>query len=312
MLYYWSHAPISLQQSPLQFSIPAGTSLRAALRQVGAAGASVEPLPMLVLAKFHGNEGKIKAGAYEIRTGITPAKLLDKLERGDVMQIEVVIPEGWSFRQLRLRLDAHPDLQHLSQGLSDAEVLKRIGATETHPEGLFFPDTYHIEKGASDIKLLTQAYRAMQAQLAEIWSSRSSDLPLERPYQALILASIIEKETGREEDRRMVAAVFVNRLRKRMPLQTDPTVIYGVGSAFDGNLRKHHLATDTAYNTYLRGGLPPTPIAMPGRASLQAALHPAASDALFFVARGDGSSEFSSTLAAHNRAVVRFQLNRRQ
>jgi UPF0755 protein len=311
MLYCWSRAPLPLQQSPLQFSVPSGTGLRTAVANLNAAGAAVLPWPMVILAKYRGSEAKIKAGTYEIQTGVTPLALLEKLERGDVVQVEVVIPEGWSFRQLRLRLDAQPDLRHETPGLSDAEVLKRIGAQELHPEGLFFPDTYRIEKGASDLKLLAQAYRAMQIQLAQSWSSRASGLPFDRPYQALILASIIEKETGREEDRPMIGAVFVNRLRKGMPLQTDPTVIYGVGPSFDGNLRKRDLLTDTPYNTYKRGGLPPTPIAMPGRASLEAALHPAASDAIYFVARGDGSSEFSSTLTAHNNAVNRYQRGRR-
>jgi UPF0755 protein len=310
LLYSWSRTPLSLQHSPLEFSVPAGTGLRAAVTNLNSVGVSVPHLPMLVLARYRGSDAKIKAGTYEIQTGVTPWRLLEKLERGEVVQVEVVIPEGWSFRQLRIRLDAQPHLRHDTTGLSDDEVLKRIGASELHPEGLFFPDKYRVEKGGSDLKVLAQAYKAMQAQLAQSWSSRDSDLPFDRPYQALIMASIIEKETGIDNDRPLISAVFVNRLRKGMPLQTDPTVIYGVGPGFDGNLRRRDLLADTPYNTYRRGGLPPTPIAMPGRASLEAALHPAKSDAVFFVARGDGSSEFSSTLAAHNRAVDRFQRGR--
>jgi UPF0755 protein len=204
-------------------------------------------------------------------------------------------------------LNAEPTLRHDTLALSDAEILKRIGATEREAEGLFFPDTYNFSSGSSDLAVLKRAYQLMQRKLQESWKGRAANLPFETPYQALILASIVEKETGKASERGMIAAVFVNRLRKKMLLQTDPTVIYGLGDKFDGNLRKHDLLTDTPYNTYTREGLTPTPIALPGLAALQAALHPAQSNALYFVARGDGSSYFSSTLTEHINAVNRYQ-----
>jgi UPF0755 protein len=234
-------------------------------------------------------------------------ELLTMITRGNVSKSQITLIEGWNFRQLRHMLNASPNLRHDTLGLSDSEILQRIGAPESHPEGLFFPETYHIAAGGSDIELLKVAYRLMQQRLNEAWQARSPDLPLETPYQALILASIVEKETGAASDRPMIAGVFVNRLRIRMMLQTDPTVIYGMGEKFDGNLRRRDLTSDTPYNTYTRGGLPPTPIAMPGRDALHAALHPASTNALYFVARGDGSSKFSSNLNAHNQAVNRYQ-----
>jgi len=233
--------------------------------------------------------------------------LLRKLTRGDVTQAEIAFIEGWTFRQIRERLDAHPDVRHDTKGLSDAEVMRLIGAAQGVAEGLFFPDTYLFSKQGRDIEVLRRAYRSMQRHLAREWESRAAGLPYADAYQALIMASIVEKETGRDQDRPLVAAVFVNRLRQGMLLQTDPTVIYGIGEKFDGNLRKRDLLTDTPYNTYTRSGLPPTPIAMPGLASLLAALHPAASQAVYFVARGDGSSQFSRTLDEHNQAVNRYQ-----
>ncbi|CAG0964884.1 partial Endolytic murein transglycosylase, partial [Rhodocyclaceae bacterium] len=218
--------------------------------------------------------------------------------------------EGRTFRQMRAILDAHPDLKHDTTSLTDQEILAKLGATEPHPEGLFFPDTYLFAKQSSDLDVLRRAYRAMQSRLASEWEGRSPSLPYRTPYEALIMASIVEKETGTGTDRPKVASVFVNRLRRGMLLQSDPTVIYGMGERFDGNIRKQDLTTDTAYNTYTRSGLPPTPIAMPGLASLQAALHPPATDLLYFVARGDGSSEFSRNLEDHNRAVARYQTRR--
>jgi len=254
-----------------------------------------------------GVETSIKAGSYQISRGTTPLELLRKLTRGDFTQAELAFIEGWTFRQMRQRIDAHPDLRHETRNLSEGEIMRLLGAPELSAEGAFFPDTYLFAKKSSDLELLARAYRAMQRHLQEQWQARADGLPLREPYQALILASIIEKETGRDQDRAQVAAVFSNRLRLGMPLQSDPTVIYGLGDAFDGDLRKRDLLADTPYNTYGRRGLPPTPIAMPGLASLQAALHPTTSDALYFVARGDGSSQFSRTLAEHNQAVLRYQ-----
>ena len=222
-------------------------------------------------------------------------------------QGELTLVEGWTFRQWRGRLDRHPDLRHDTAGLSEAQLLERLGIRSSSLEGQLFPDTYLFDKQSSDLDLLARAHRAMRRKLDAEWSQRQQDLPYKSPQEALIMASIIEKETGREADRSLVAAVFVNRLRKGMLLQTDPTVIYGLGDGFDGNLRKRDLQSDSPYNTYMRAGLPPSPIAMPGLASLKAALNPAATDVLYFVARGDGSSEFSRTLDEHNRAVNKYQ-----
>jgi UPF0755 protein len=229
------------------------------------------------------------------------------MTRGEVSQGELMLPEGWSFRQWRARIDQHPHLQHLSSNLSEAELLAKLGIPAASIEGLLFPDTYLFDKQSTDLELYGRAYRAMQAKIDSAWAQRAASLPYKTPYEALIMASIVEKETGRDADRPMVASVFVNRLRIGMLLQTDPTVIYGLGTAFDGNLRKRHLQTDTPYNTYTRAGLPPSPIAMPGMASIQAALNPAQSESLYFVARGDGTSQFSRTLEEHNRAVNKFQ-----
>jgi UPF0755 protein len=281
--------------------------MRLAAREVAAAGAGIEPWLLIALARLLRVESSIKAGSYEVVRSTTLLDLLRKLTRGDVTQAEVLLVEGWTFSQVRERLDAHPDLRHDTAGLPESELLRRLGASEAAAEGLFFPDTYLFAKRSSDLDLLARAYRAMQRHLAREWQSRADGLPYRAAYQALIMASIVEKETGRDEDRPLIAGVFVNRLRQGMLLQTDPTVIYGLGGAFDGNLRKRDLLVDTPYNTYTRRGLPPTPIALPGLAALRAALHPAASDALYFVARGDGSSHFSRTLDEHNEAVSRYQ-----
>lgn len=304
---FWASRPIDIRTIPMEFQVPPGAALSSVIGRLQEAGVSVPKLPLKVLAKYKGVSAKIKPGNYLLSSRLSPEELLDKMARGDVVQIEVTIPEGWTFGQLRTRLAAQSGLKQEIVGVGNDEVLRLIDSKESQPEGLFFPDTYRVDKGSSDIALLRTAYKAMQRHLEQAWQSRAADSPLKTPYQALVLASIIEKETGRPEDRPMVGSVFVNRLRKGMLLQTDPTVIYGMGDRFDGNIRKRDLLTDTPYNTYTRSGLPPTPIAMPGRASLNAAVRPAQSDALYFVARGDGSSEFSASLDAHNRAVNRFQ-----
>ncbi|WP_300337440.1 endolytic transglycosylase MltG [Accumulibacter sp.] len=300
-------APIAMRHEQVDFTISPGSSMRSAAREIAAAGAELQPWLLILLGKWMRVDTSIKAGSYEITRGITPLELLNKLTRGDVTQSELVFIEGWTFRQMRARLDAHPDLRHDTEGLPEAEIMRLIGAPESTAEGLFFPDTYYFAKRSSDVDVLTRAYRAMQHHLLREWQARAVDLPYADAYQALTMASIIEKETGRPDERPLVAGVFVNRLRQGMLLQTDPTVIYGLGESFDGNLRKRDLLADTPYNTYTRPGLPPTPIALPGLASLQAALHPPATEALYFVARGDGSSHFSPTLDEHNRAVRRFQ-----
>lgn len=313
VLYQFAHAPLPVEVPPSKaFELKAGSSLRSIARQLVDAGILSEPWRFEMLARLRGEAGSIKAGSYEIATAITPMDLLDKLTRGDVVQEEITFVEGWTLRQVRQALGEHPHLRHDTSILSDAELLERIGVTGyASGEGLFFPDTYRFNRGASDLDVLRQSREAMQKQLEKHWNSRAPDLPLKSPYEALILASIVEKETGVAADRPLVAAVFVNRLRRGMKLQTDPTVIYGLGAAFDGNLRKADLLRDTPFNTYTREGLPPTPIAMPGLASLSATLNPPRSDALYFVARGDGTSHFSASLEEHNRAVDRYQRGRR-
>ena len=304
---WFAFMPTPLASTPLEFDIQPGIGLRVAARQITEAGVDFAPWQFSWLGRFAGKAADIKAGSYEISAGITPWDLLNKLTRGDVTQAEIVLVEGKTFHQFREVLDADSNVHHDSTGLTDADLLVRIGATEVHPEGLFFPDTYLFAKQSSDLDVLRRAYRAMQRRLASEWENRDPSVPYENIYQTLIMASIVEKETGRAADRPMVAAVFTNRIERGMPLQTDPTVIYGLGDSFDGNLRKRDLITDNAYNTYTRGGLPPTPIAMPGLASIQAVMHPPPTDKLYFVARGDGSSVFSRTLEEHNRAVARYQ-----
>jgi UPF0755 protein len=250
----------------------------------------------------------LRAGRYEFMRGMTLHQIIDRLRRGEVLRERLTIVEGWTVRDLRAAIAANPDLRHDTGKLSDAQLLRAVGAGETHPEGLFAPDTYVFDPGSSDLDVLRAAYRSQQARLATAWQQRAPDVPLKTPYELLILASIVEKETGQASERSMIAGVFANRLRKGMLLQTDPTVIYGLGEKFDGNLRKRDLLADTPYNSYTRAGLPPTPIALPGRAALQAAVQPADTRALFFVARGDGSSHFSETLGEHNSAVHRFQI----
>jgi UPF0755 protein len=304
---YYATRPLVLPALPFEFSINQGSSLKAAARQMEQSGIIPNDRVFVLLARALGKTTQIKAGNYELETAITPLELLDMMTKGKVNPSEIGIIEGWSFSQLRGILNANSAIRHDSATLSETEILQRIGAGEDHAEGLFFPDTYYFASGASDLTLLKRAYQTMQKHLQETWQARAPDLPLESPYQALTLASIIEKETGQAKDRDKIAAVFINRLRRGMMLQTDPTVIYGMGEQFDGNLRKGDLLADTPYNTYTRAGLPPTPIALPGLAALQAALHPAQTDVLYFVARGNGSSEFSATLEQHNRAVNRFQ-----
>lgn len=304
---FYALRPLSLPQLPYEFSLKQGSSLKSAARQMQQAGVLSGDWLFVLLARGLGKARQIKPGNYEIETPVTPVQLLDMISKGRVEQSELSIIEGSTFNQLRSALNAEPTLRHDTLALSDAEILHRIGAPEKFAEGLFFPDTYNFSSGSSDLAVLKRAYQLMQRNLQESWKSRTANLPLDTPYQALILASIVEKETGKASDRSLISAVFINRLRKNMLLQTDPTVIYGMGDKFDGNLRKRDLLTDTPYNTYTRDGLTPTPIALPGLAAIQAALHPAPSNALYFVARGDGSSHFSATLTEHNNAVNRYQ-----
>lgn len=306
---YFAVTPVHLPQSPYEFTLKHGSSLRSIARQLSAEGLIPEPWSFIVLAKTWGKEGEIKAGNYQLDREITPFQLLQKITKGDVSQSEIVFIEGWNFSQMRKALDEHPAIRHDTTGLSDRELLNRLGVQEENAEGLFFPDTYYFSNGMGDLSVLKRAYLIMGQRLADAWRERSPNLPYSTPYEALIMASIVEKETGRSGERPMIAAVFINRLRIGMRLQTDPTVIYGLGETFDGNLHKRDLTTDNAYNTYTRSGLPPGPIAMPGWASIHAALHPGATSALYFVSRGDGTHQFSRSLTEHNQAVARYQKN---
>lgn len=306
-LTWKAFGPVSLSSPTVEFSIARGSTLRSATRQMVDAGVGLAGWHFNLLARLTASATTIKAGSYAVSEGISPWEILRKITSGDFTQVEVVFIEGWTVRQMRAALDAHPALRHDTAGLTDRELMARLGSPDRSAEGWFFPDTYLFGKGESDLAILARAHRAMEKQLESVWMQRSPDTPLRTPYEALILASIVEKETGRPEDRGLIAGVFTNRLRLGMRLQTDPTVIYGLGERFDGNLRKRDLVTDTAHNTYTRDGLPPTPIAMPGLAALKAAVNPEKTDALYFVARGDGSSEFSRNLEQHVRAVDRFQ-----
>jgi len=306
-LGWYAFSPLKLRSDPADFSIKPGSSLKSATRQIAESGVELHAWRFNLLGRLLGKAGAIRAGSYEVGSGITPVALLDRLTAGELNQAELVFIEGWTFRQMRAALNADSDLRHESAALSDGEIMTRLGAAGRSPEGQFFPDTYLFGKGASDLDILARAYKAMDRQLQAAWQQRAPDLPYSNPYEALIMASVIEKETGQAADRALIGGVFVNRLRLGMMLQTDPSVIYGLGEKFDGNLRKKDLLTDTPHNTYTRPGLPPTPISMPGQASLQAALHPATTQALYFVARGDGSSEFSRTLSEHERAVAKYQ-----
>jgi UPF0755 protein len=305
---YLVFKPNPLPRKPLEFTLNSGSSLKSAATQMKQAGVLESDWMIVWLARAMGKAGQIKYGNYQLEKDISLYELLDIITSGRTERSRATIIEGITFKELRTMLNAHPGLRHDTSLLSDSEIMQRIGALEPDAEGLFFPDTYNFSSGSSDIAFLKRAYQAMQKHLQASWEKREADLPFESPYQALILASIVEKETGKPSDRTMIASVFVNRIRKNMRLQTDPTVIYGMGDKFDGNLRKRDLTADTAYNTYTRSGLTPTPIALPGLASIEAVLHPARSKALYFVARGDGSSYFSESLIEHNNAVNRYQL----
>ena len=313
---YWEYQrfldrPLAVGEEGQVFEVRRGQSLKAIARALAAEGVLERPRFLVWLGISRGVAGRIQAGEYRIEPGTRPGELLQRLVEGKVLLHPLTIVEGWTFAQMRAHLARQPFLRHTLEGASPEVVMQRIGHPGIHPEGRFLPDTYHFPRGTSDVECLKRAYAAMEAFLAEAWAERDPGLPLETPYEALILASIIEKETAVPEERPLIAGVFVRRLQRGMRLQTDPTVIYGLGEAFDGNIRYRDLRRDTPYNTYTRAGLPPTPIALPGREAILAALHPAPGDALYFVARGDGTHEFSATLEAHNRAVRKYQLKRR-
>ena len=307
LAWWWPRHPMPFAGESLELSIEPGTSPRAVAQAVADAGVNVNPLLLYAWFRFSGDARQIRAGSYELEQGLTPQRLLLKLVRGEEAMRSVILVEGWNWRQVRQMLARAENLKPDTAAMSDEQIMERLGRAGTPPEGRFFPDTYSYSRGSSDLKVLERALHAMDRKLEAAWSQRAPDLPLASPTQALILASIVEKETGKAADRTQIAGVFVNRLRLGMMLQTDPTVIYGIGESFDGNLRRRHLQTDTPWNTYTRAGLPPTPIAMPGTASLMAAVQPAQTKALYFVSRGDGSSHFSGSLDEHNRAVNKFQ-----
>ena len=307
---WWVHAPMPLAAGgaqALELEIEPGTSPKAVARSVQMAGVGVDARLLYAWFRVSGLDRRIKAGNYEITPGTTPYTLLQKLVQGEGSLQGLTLVEGWNFRQVRAALAREDGIKHDSAALSDADLMARLERPGVAPEGRFFPDTYTYAKGSSDLAVLRRALHAMDRRLEAAWSQRASDTPLKSADEALVLASIVEKETGRASDRALIAGVFANRLRIGMLLQTDPTVIYGLGDKFDGNLRKRDLQTDTPWNTYTRSGLPPTPIAMPGKAALLAAVQPEPTKALYFVAKGDGTSHFSASLGEHNRAVNRYQ-----
>ena len=304
-------APLAVQGTNQTIEIAKGESFREIVRDLRKAHlSSAPPLYWRALAEQLGVAGSLHAGEYALTPGITPRTLLENMAHGNVLQRRVTLVEGWTFRQVRAALTAAPKLAQTGAELSDAELMTKIGAGGQNPEGEFMPDTYDYVLGMSDIDVLKRAHAAMQSYLDSHWSQRDPSVPLQTPYEALILASIVEKETAQSGERPQIAGVFERRLKLGMKLETDPTVIYGMGANYDGKIHTRDLQTDTPYNTYTRAGLPPTPIALPGRAAIDAVLHPAPGDALYFVARGDGTHAFSSTLAEHNRNVAIYQLHR--
>ncbi len=306
----FAETPLAIERE-ITIEVALGTPFERIVRDLRRRGITdAHPLKWRALAWEMGVMDGLHAGEYVVGHGLTPRTLLVRMARGSVVQHAFTIVEGWTFRELRAALAKEPTLRHETTALSDAEIMAKIGAAGLHPEGRFLPETYKFPKGWSDTRLLERAHRALQATLAREWEKRANGLPFATPDEALVLASIVEKETGREDERPLIAGVFVRRLQRGMLLQTDPTVIYGIGASFDGNLTRAHLTTDTPYNTYTRAGLPPTPIASPGAAAIEATLNPAPGDALYFVSRGDGSHEFTATLAEHSRAVSRYQLKR--
>jgi UPF0755 protein len=308
--YFWVQGPMPLRGpavTPVDLSIEPGTSAKAIAQAVADAGVDTSPTLLYAWFRLSGQSRQMRAGSYEIAPGTSPKRLLSMLVRGEESLRTVTIVEGWNWRQVRQALAKAEHLKPDSRALSDQALMSQLGRPGVAPEGRFYPDTYSYAKGASDLAVLQRAMKAMDKQLQHAWDARQPGAALQSPEQALILASIVEKETGKAQDRAQISGVFNNRLRIGMRLQTDPTVIYGLGEAFEGDLRRVHLTTDNPWNTYTRGGLPPTPIAMPGKAALLAAVQPAKTPALYFVAKGDGSSHFSATLDEHNRAVNRYQ-----
>ena len=305
--WWWTQQPLPLAADALEISVPEGASLRTAAQRAVDGGVQTPAALLAGYFRLAARGQTIKPGDYALTRGMTAAELLGKLVRGERIVLTVKLLEGWTFRQLRQALAQAPRLRHDTQDMTPAQIMQALGRPGVAAEGRFFPDTFHYFRNASELDILRQSMQLMEQRLQAAWDARAPDLPLKSADEALVLASIVEKETGRAQDRAEIAGVFINRLRIGMRLQTDPSVIYGLGEGFDGDLKRSHLSADTPYNTYTRAGLPPTPIAMPGKAALLAAVQPAATQALYFVARGDGSSHFSRTLDEHNRAVQRYQ-----
>lgn len=307
----FSQRPLEVGEQGLDLVVEPGTSLAGLAAGLQRQGALDSARYFIWMARFKGLAHSIQAGEYHIVPGTTPAQLLHQLVAGRVVQYSLTIVEGWTFEEMMKAVNAHPELKHTLEGLDGDGVMYALGFAGQHPEGRFYPDTYHFPKGTTDVAFLQRAYRLMKERLDREWAEREEGLPLKTPYEALILASIVEKETALKTERAAIAGVFIRRLKKGMRLQTDPTVIYGLGGQFDGNIRRRDLSRDSPYNTYRHKGLPPTPIAMPSGEAIHAALHPAPGKALYFVSRGDGSHYFSATLEEHNRAVIRYQLEGR-
>lgn len=308
--WYWTQTPVAMDTERADYLVESGTRPRNIARNMEQAGIHIHEDAFVLFSRLTGSDTLIKAGAYEAVRGDSPQRLLQRMVSGDMLQTRLTLVEGITYQGIRQVLRDAPQVKQTLDDISDEELLNRLGSSAKHPEGLFYPDTYVFVPGTTDFDILRRAYHAQEQVLQAAWDDRETGLPLTTPYQALILASIVEKETGLSADRERVAGVFVNRLKINMLLQTDPTVIYGMGDAYTGRIRKKDLTTDTPWNTYTRSGLPPTPIANPGKASLLAVLHPEQHKFLYFVSRGDGSSEFSENLNAHNRAVSKFILGR--
>jgi UPF0755 protein len=300
--------PINVQGEPYYYQIKQGETLKQFSQNLYLAGVITRPKFLTWHGRLTRVASKIQVGEYAFKPGMTPREILHDISNGKTVQYSFTLIEGWNFRELMQELAKSEYLQHTLKGLNNEQIMEKLGYPDQHPEGRFLPDTYHFPRNTTDLDFLKRAYAATEKYLQEQWENRQPDLPYEEPYDALIMASIVEKETGLASERPAIAGVFVRRLNKSMRLQTDPTVIYGLGEKFDGNLRRRDLVRDTPYNTYRRNGLPPTPISMPGKDAIWAALHPEDGDALYFVARGDGSHEFTSNLRDHNRAVVKYQL----
>ncbi len=305
--FVFIHKTVLPPSFPFEISIKHGSTLKMAAKEIEASGVPIEAWKFEWMGRLLGKSKNLKAGVYQINDPISPLELLTKMRLGDAMKSEITFIEGNTFAQFRKTLAGHAGLKQDTADLTDQAILEALGSKASSPEGLFFPDTYLFTGGMSDLSILRRANQSMETVLTKEWEQRSPGLPYKTSYEALIMASIVEKETGQPSERPRIAAVFINRLKIGMKLQTDPTVIYGLGLTFDGNIRKKDLSADTPYNTYTRLGLPPTPIAMPGLAAIQAALHPAATSELYFVSRNDGSHYFSKTLEEHNRAVAKFQ-----